>query len=136
MICPIYCPICNELLKRRGGVTVENSVSSISMQESYACPNHDYACSQLNPKLSFLAADFSELFVIGSIEEMFESGCKAIRVFYRNEKIITNQIDMKFIHKKPFRIGVKINEEIFNRVFSRNNLHPLLEKIEKYEVFS
>lgn len=136
MICPIYCPLCNEILKRRGSVSTETSVTSISIQESYECPNHDYACSQHNQKLSWIDSDFSEIFVIGTNEEMFKTGCKAIRVFYRNEKIITNQIDMKFIHKKPFKIGIKINDEIFNRVFSRNNLHPLLEKIEKYEVFS
>jgi hypothetical protein len=43
---------------------------------------------------------------------------------------------MKFIHKRPMKPGIKLNAEDFVRVFSRNNLHPLLEKIEKYEVFS
>lgn len=136
MICPIYCPVCNKALKRRGSSTIETPMNTTNIQDSYECSKHDYGCSQLNPKLSFLGADFSEIFVIGSEEEMFKTGCFAVRVFYLNEKILTHQIDMRFIHKKPFKPGVKLNAEDFARVFSRNNLHPLLEKIEKYEVFS
>lgn len=133
---PYYCPLCNRVLTCQGRSSIETPTESTSMFDRHVCSHHDYACSVLNPDLSYLGADFSEIFIIGTHEEMFQTGCVAIRVFYLNGNILTHQIDTSFIHKKPFRIRLKLNDEIFMQVFSRNDLHPLLEKVEKYEVFS
>lgn len=133
---PYYCPVCSRVLTCQSSSTVETPVQSTSIFESHVCSHHDYACCKLNPNLSYLGADFSEIFVIGTHEQMFQTGCTAVRIFYLNDKILTHQIDMNFIHKRPFKIGFKLNDEDFIRVFSRNDLHPLLQKIEKYEVFS
>jgi hypothetical protein len=136
MICPTHCPLCKSILSRRGSVSVETPHESKTIEDSFQCPNVDYACSNLNPELSWLGASYSELFVVGTHEEMFQTGCIAIRVFYLHDNYLTHQIDLRFIHKRPFKLGVKLNDEDFIRVFSRDDLHPLLEKIEKYSVFS
>jgi len=126
---PYYCPICGLVLTTYG-------TDSDTIYKSSRCVRDHYACSQYDPKTSSKSADASEIFVIGTNDEMFKTGCKAIRVFYLNGEYLSHEIDMKFIHKRPFKIGLKLNDEIFLAVFSRDNLHPLLEKLEKYEIFS
>lgn len=133
---PYYCPVCNRVLSCQAYSSIETPKSATSMFERYVCAYNDYACSILNPDLSFLGADFSEIFIFGTHEEMFQTGCIALRVFYKNNNILTHHIDLHYKHKLPFKIDVKLTDEIFIAVFSRDNLHPLLEKLQKYEVFS
>jgi len=133
---PYYCPICNRVLTCQGSSSIETAVENTSLFDRHVCSYNDYACSVLNPDLSYLGADFSEIFIFGTHEEMFQTGCKALRIFYKNNKVLTHHIDLHYKHKLPFKIELKLNDETFQAVFSRNNLHPLLQKLEKYEVFS
>ncbi len=113
---PPTCPLCTNAVLRSGGSTYDD----VELKY-FVCLCKNYSCFECSDNV------FSEVF----IQNLFE-----IRVHYTSNVYQRHSITIYSDPNRSGKIEFKLNDEDFIGVFSRDNLHPLLGKLEKYEVFS
>lgn len=127
---PFYCPVCGLVLQNTE--TEDESIRNTCIKNHYSTSS--YEIKEIRGTEGVFA-NHSEL-ILFKKEQSFGNKYIAVRVFYLNDKIVLNQIDLDFVFFKPFKIMFSFDIESFNLIFSRDNLHPLLQKLEILEVFS
>jgi len=118
---PYHCPICDCVLTMEGIEQVNTKDKGEYRMLLHRCVKNHYSCIT-RPKINL----FSEMFRIDSI---------SIVIHYQDGEYEDHAIRFYVNDKTTCKTEVKLSRENFLSIFSRDDLHPLLQKLEKYEVF-